>query len=76
MNESFSHKVNANGKLIPFRLEFRLAVGADEGGVHQKKISNDENKRNGNSDNVPRNLRGGGDKIHPAGAEKYRRADA
>ena len=39
LNDPFAHKMYADRKLIPLRLKFRLALGANVGAGYQIKVA-------------------------------------
>ena len=70
--KSVAAHVNANRKLIPFRLKFGLTMRTNEGHIHQNNISHHGDYGNRNCDSIPRNVNGRSKPVDLAGAQNSR----
>jgi hypothetical protein len=71
--EPFSAHVNADRELIPLWLEFGVAIGANEGRIHQNKVACNRNNCYRDRDDVPRSVIGFTKPVDLAGGEGERR---
>jgi hypothetical protein len=71
--EPFSAHVNADRELIPLWLEFGVAIGANEGRIHQNKVACNRNNCYRDRDDVPGRVIGFTKPVDLAGGEGERR---